>query len=164
METNLVLAELAKGPASKEPEEFYLWLFRIHEVCSKAQEPSVRVIAPPLAKAMELLRAGKELTEAEKAERERAILMLTYQAQVLVVFACLEELNKFRNVIAAETAKLKPDSKNRKKGQELQAIYERTIDAMALAYDQMRTGDVSRFEEARQLMIKAGEAAAALKK
>jgi hypothetical protein len=155
--------ELMKGPPGETPQQRLVWLRKVHFACASAPEGSAAQIAEPLKRAIDLLEKFEfEQKVSEDIEVQLAGHML--HAQGLSLYVYLEQLNRMRNVIAAETAKQKAGSPERKKGEQLQGAYEQAIDGLALAYNGLRAGKFDELKAVVPVMEKVRKIAAELAK
>src|SRR5262249_54752028 len=100
--------------------------------------------------------------QVEKLQGEIQGCML--HAQALALYCQLEELNKLRNAIAAEVVKQKAGSPERKRGEQLQGLYEKAIDGLARAYNAIRAGKFEELKNVPPLMEQVRKAAMELTK
>jgi hypothetical protein len=144
--------ELMKGPQGAEAKDVVAWFKRVHFACASETEGSLALVAEPLGKAIDVLQK-LEKAPADQVDKLRAEIgghML--HAQALTLYCELEELNKLRNAIAAEVAKQKPGTPDRKKGEQLQAAYEKAIDGLARAYNAIRAGKFDELQAVPAIM------------
>src|SRR4051794_2320600 len=116
MDANVM--DLMKGPPGEEPKQRLVWLKKVHFTCASSTEGSISDIAEPLKAAIDVLEKldNPAVTDAQKAGAEAQLAGHMLQAQGLALFCYLQELNTLRNTIAAEVAKQKAGSPERKKG------------------------------------------------
>ena len=144
-----VVADLLKGPPGADAASRIAWLKKTHyAVASSAGQPSVAQMAEPLRQAIEVAEKLEKSPDSEKPGAEAVLLSLLVKVQGLALYAYLDELNKMRNTVAAEAAKLKAGSPERKKAETLQKAYEQALDGLARAYNGLRSGN---FEEMKAI-------------
>ena len=160
METKVVNA-LIEGPQAPTLDAQFAWLMQIHRACEASPQPELQGISGPIRDALDLVRAEKDGKADPQFGPKLAVCI--YRAHLYVLHSFLEELNKFRNVIAADVAKMKPTNPRRSATQRLQGIFERTIHETAEAYERLRQGNVTAVDEVAAVMKKARDALLSLK-
>jgi hypothetical protein len=153
--------ELMKGPPGESTQQRLVWLKKVHFACASATEGSVSKIGEPLKNAIELC---EKLEKDSSPEIEEQLMGYMLQAQGLSLYVYLEELNKMRNIIAAEVAKMKAGTPEHKKGQQLQGAYEQAIDGLARAYNGLRAGKFDEMKSVVPVMEQVRKVAAELAK
>jgi hypothetical protein len=156
--------ELMKGPAGETPQQRLVWFKKVHFACASATEGSVKMIAQPLKKAMDILEKLEVPTEPVPENVEAELAMHLLHAQGLSLYVYLEELNRMRNAVATEVAKLKAGTPDRKKGEQLQGAYEQAIDGLARAYNGLRAGKLDEMKTIVPVMEEVRKIAAELAK
>jgi hypothetical protein len=161
-----MVIELLKGPQGPLREHRLHWLKQAHFAFASATDGSLSMIAEPVKAAIDVIEAIDKkpgASEQEKMEAEARLNGHLLHAQGLALYCYLEALNKMRNAIAAEVAKLKPGSPDRKKGERLQYAYEQTIDALARAYNGLRAGNLEEMKAIGPALDEARKIAAELR-
>jgi len=143
-----VVIDLLKGPTGEGGAARIAWLKKTHYAVASAGQSSVAQMAEPLRQAIEIAEKLEKAPDTEKPGAETVLLGLMVKVQGLALHSYLEELNKMRNAVAAEAAKLKAGSPERKKADTLQRAYEQALDGLARAYNGMRSGN---FEEMKAI-------------
>jgi hypothetical protein len=130
------VADLLNGPAGAVPQEQLQWLKGVHQTFVSAPG-SMAQVAGPLQEAIELLEKPEP-----PADLEARLAQLVLQAQGLVLYAVLEELDGVRRALAEELVKLPPGSADRELAERLKGAYEKAIVGLAKAYHGAREGHV----------------------
>src|SRR5687768_14519197 len=116
---------LLQGPASTSLDDQFVWLYQMHRSCADSAQSGLRALAEPLQDALQLARDAKDGKAPPDLDKQLALCM--YRVHLHLLYAFLEELNRFRNAIAADVAKLKGKSAHREKLVQVQATYETLI-------------------------------------
>ena len=142
-----VVIDLLKGPSGADAAARITWLKKTHFAVASA-DSSLTQMAEPLRQAIEISEKLEKAPDKEKPGAELVLMSLMVKVQGLALYAYLEELNKMRNLVAAEATKLKVDSPERQKAETLQIAYEQALDGLARAYNGLRSGN---FEEMKTI-------------
>lgn len=159
-----VVIDLLKGPSGEGGASRIAWLKKTLSAVAAAGQPSVVQIAEPLRKAIEIAEKLEKAPATEKPGAETVLLSLLVTVQGLALFAYLEGLNKMRNVVASEAAKLKEGSADRKKAEMLQRAYEQALDGLARAYNGLRSGNLEEMKSIGPTMDQVRKVADELRK
>lgn len=159
-----MVMDLMKGPAGETTQQRLVWLKKVHFACASATEGSVAQIAEPLKAAIDILEKLEKDpgNDGDQVTAEAKLQAHMLQAQGLALYCYLEELNKMRNAVAAEVAKQKAGSAERKQGEKLQGAYEQAIDGLARAYNGLRAGKLEEMKTIVPVMEKVRKIAAEL--
>jgi hypothetical protein len=156
--------ELMKGPPSETPAQRLVWLKKVHFAAASAREGSLSMIAEPLKKAIDVVDQMEKGGDKSPPELEGQLAGHLLHAQGLMLYVYLEELNRMRNTIATEVAKMKAGTPDRKKGEQLQGAYEQAIDGLARAYNGLRAGKLDEMKNVVPVMEQVRKVAAELAK
>jgi hypothetical protein len=154
-----IVGNLLKGPPA-ELDAALPWLQKIHQACASSSDAQMKALAVPLRSALELVTGVERVTEGTLQDEVHGFILV---ARVKLIYAFADELQKFHVLLSAESARLPPGHPQRRTWEELKSTYEQTLNALARAYESIREGKIEALEEARSLLLKAGELASRLR-
>jgi hypothetical protein len=159
-----VVIDLLKGPTGDDAVARIAWLKKTHYAVASGGQGSIAQMAEPLRQAIEIAEKLEKAPDTEKPGAEAVLMGLMVKVQGLALYSYLEELNKMRNAVAGEAAKLKAGTPEKKKAETLQSAYEQALDGLARAYNGMRSGNFEEMKAIGPVMEKVRKVADELRK